>query len=570
MIEITNTFGDITLFPDQYEALARVVGAYETCPIGGKALIVAATGWGKTIFFSALIHTLKDICKKPILIMAHRNELVEQARDKYHLLDPTAIIGKVGGGTCEYGAPITVASVDTIRGDKHIKQLQYFDYGLIICDEAHHAPAAKYQKVFNALPNAFRVGVTATPKRLDGKSLDPIFGPPLFEMDIITAVTKKRLSSVKAIAIRTETSLDDVKSKKNSDGEIDFDESQLDLVVNTPERNRRIVEAYQEHGEGKPFIVFGVSIAHAEALEYAFNDAGINTRCIKGSTSIPERNSIYKALKNDEITGLANVLVLTEGFDIKKIKCIILGRPTQSESLYKQMIGRGMRLFGDEICTLLDITDNCTSHSLSPQNLRKAINKHIKDNETIEEALVREEEEAEQRKKKQAAEEETRARKLKERRPRDIVINLLEKLEWVKLPGDGFVMTVRKAGHRIALIPGKMNPEFFFVAARLAPDFQYQKWSDEMSLEDCQQLAEKKARLLHDGGLKLVDQNQPWRNTPITEGQIKMLDKFKIAYGEGTDILTKGQASEALDRAIAARKKRGTSRTLDREEANVG
>src|SRR5712672_1156793 len=365
----------IELFPDQQEALDRVVKRYQECPVGGRALVVAPTAWGKTVFFSFFIQKIKEIIKedKPILIIAHRDELIEQARDKFHMIDPTAIIGKVGGGRHEYGAPITVASIDTISGEKHLEKLPSFEYGLVICDECHHLPAPKYLKVFKVLEKAFWLGVTATDERLDGKSLEPLLGPAIFRMPIIEAIAKKRLSDVKAIAIKTETNLENIKVQKNMDGEIDFNQTELNNAVNTPARNRRIVEAYQEHCPGERAICFGVTVDHARTIAETFNNAGITAMCVTGETPLDERKRIYADFDKGDIKVLTNVMVLTEGWDSPRIKGILMARPTQSRSLYIHCVGRGLRKSpGKSHCLILDLTDNCGKYRLKTQSLKRA------------------------------------------------------------------------------------------------------------------------------------------------------------------------------------------------------
>lgn len=539
----------IELFPDQQEALDRVIERYKEMPVGGRALVVAPTAWGKTIFFSSLIHTLKS--DKPVLIIAHRDELLDQARDKFHMFDPTAIVGKVGGGRHEYGAPITVASVDTISGENHLEKLASFKYGLVIIDECHHAPAPKYQKVLNVLKEAFQLGVTATDERLDGKSLEPIFGKAIFRMPIVEAIAKKRLSDVKAIAIRTEVNLDDVHSQKNMDGEVDFNQTELNLAVNTPSRNKRIVEAYQEHLAGERAICFGVTIAHAQAIADAFNDAGIPSACVHGDTNlqpIEERKRIYTAFDKGEIKVVTNVLVLTEGFDAPKIKGILMARPTQSRALYLQCVGRGLRKSpGKSHCLILDLTDNCDKYRLKPQSLRRAI-KDVQDGETVLEALEREKIESEER--------EVQVRKLKEKRLQDIQIDLFEKIEWKELPNNVFLLEIGPQKHKIALTPSRNNPELYYVQFKRSPFNGPHDKATKLPNDDAlpqpidwaQVEAEKAARkiLAEPKSVYWMDKvnPSPRRNDLITEAQKKMMDWKKIPY---TDEMTKGEASDLID-----------------------
>ena len=530
----------IELYPDQQEALDAVLALYKEQPQGGKALVVAPTAWGKTIFFSSLARVLQGV---NILIIAHRDELLNQARDKIHMIDPTAIVGKVGGGIHEYGAPITVAGIDTISQPKHLKNLHQFGYKLIICDECHHFPAPKYQKVKHVLPDAFWLGVTATDDRLDKKSLEPHFGKPAFRMSIIEAIQRKRLCDVKAIAIRTETNLDELRSVRNNDGEIDFNQQELAEAVDTPARNKRVVEAYREHAPGRRAICFCVSVQHAQSLAYTFNDFGIPAAVVSGTTSPQDRAQIYKDLQNGSIKVLCNVLVLTEGFDLPLIDCVIMARPTQSRGLYTQCIGRGLRLApGKKFCLVLDLTDNSLRLRLQPQTFRSVIGKQPKDGETLLDTLAREEEE---RTDKEAAEKRAIIRKLNEKRDKDVALDLFALPDWQEKENGMFVMEVGLERHRIALVPCSYVEGCYEVWARLAPDFRAQCWAKANPLDWAMQLAEKRARMINTGKTKLVDKSADWRNQPMSPGQESYLKWKKIPIKEG---MTRGEASDIIDR----------------------
>lgn len=536
----------IELFPDQQEALDRVLERYKEMPVGGRALVVAPTAWGKTIFFSALVHAIK--LNRPVLIIAHRDELLDQARDKFHMFDPTAIIGKVGGGLHEYGSPITVASIDTISGQKHLDKLAEHGYGLVIIDECHHSPAPKYMKVINVLrDSSFLLGVTATDERLDKKSLDPIFGKAIFRMPIVEAIAKKRLSDVKAIAIRTEVNIDNVHSQKNMEGEVDFNQQELDMAINTSVRNRRIVEAYQEHCQGERAICFCVSVAHAEAVTNAFNEADIKAICVKGSTPLEERKQIYKDFDKGEIKVLTNVLVLTEGFDAPKIKAVLMARPTQSRALYLQCVGRGLRKSPEKShCIILDLTDNCDKYRLKPQSLRNAI-KDVQEGETILNALERERRESEER--------QIQVRKLKEKRLQDIQIDLFDTLEWKELPNGAFMLEVGAEKHKIALTPSRNNSDLYYVQFKRAPfnrpEDKSSLLSEPIPIDWAQSLAEKKAReiMKNPSSAFWMDKvnPSPKRFDPITESQKSMMDWKRIPYHEQ---MTKGEASDLIQAYI--------------------
>lgn len=297
----------LELRPYQRECVNRVLSAYEED--SGYEIVVLPTGSGKTICFSYIIHEIQKKHGVNALIIAHRDELLNQAADKYRMINPSAIIGKVGSGIHEYGGEVTVASIQTICRESHIKKMQEIGYGLIIVDEAHHIASASYKKVLEALPVAFVLGVTATPERLDRK--DIFKGKkPLYQTDIISMVKQGYLCNFRAIAIQTHVNIDNVKKSMG-----DFNEVELDRAINVPERNRLIVQKYKEYTNGKRAACFCVSVDHAEQMADAFNEAGVTSAVIKGSTPIEERAQIYEDFDEGKIKVLCSVMVLTEGWD---------------------------------------------------------------------------------------------------------------------------------------------------------------------------------------------------------------------------------------------------------------
>ncbi len=193
------------LRPYQEACVRCVVAAYER-DRHGQELLVEPLAAGKTVIFSQIIHELAERYGLNALIVAHTDELLNQAAEKYRQVKPSAVIGKVGGGLHDYGGEVTVASVDTISRPHHLTTLQCIGYGLVVVDEAHRIVAPKYQRVLQTLPDAFVLMVTATPDRLDGKPISD--KPPLYSTDILAMIEQGFLCDVKAIAIRTESSLE--------------------------------------------------------------------------------------------------------------------------------------------------------------------------------------------------------------------------------------------------------------------------------------------------------------------------------------------------------------------------
>jgi superfamily II DNA or RNA helicase len=527
----------ITLRPYQQTCVERVLAAYRLQPRGGKALVVLPTGGGKTIVFVSIAQQLG----LNTLIIAHRQELLQQAADKFRMVDPMAVIGQVGAGRHEYGYPVTAASVQTISRPDHLERLKSFGYGLIIIDEGHHAPSSGYKAVLDALPDAFVLGVTATPDRLDKKSIESIFGEPVFTASIIDLIEQGYLCDLRAIAVHTTTDLSEVHTQGG-----DFQTSELEEAIDTQERNERVVAAYLEHCPGRQALCFAVTVEHAQHIADTFKMQGVPAAVVSGGTYPEERKRLLSDYERGELAVVCNCGVLTEGYDAPQTSCVIMARPTQSRALHMQCIGRGTRLApGKTNCIILDITDNCFKHRLEPLTLSKALEVDLRDGESI----------VESKKRKAQEEEERKARTTRvTRRTQDLQIDLLARMDWKRHNNGQYVLEVGADQHRIKLIPSDTMSGYYSVRAELAPDYSEQEWLKDVLFEQAQQHAEIKARLLQSSEKKLalVDANAHWRAQPASSKQLFMLNKYHVSYSPD---ITSGQASDLIGLALAQSEK---------------
>ena len=313
-----------------------------------RVVVVLATGGGKTVVFGALVHAWLSGDMGRVLVLAHRDELITQAVAKMALWIPRHLIGVVKAARNEVDAPVVVASVQTLRNDRRLEQVGQF--GLIVVDECHHAAAASYKKILGEL-SAFAtdgpvvVGVTATPQRGDGIRIDDVFEDVVYRKTYTELVGRGWLVPAKATAF--DLIAHEQQPKLGIDG--DYSESWLGgmmLGANAPEK---ILEAWQEHAEDRPTIVFTPLVSVAKAVAAAFNDAGIASAWVSGAMPIVERRAALEGLRTGAIRVVANCGVLTEGFDEPSVSCIVIGRPTMNEQLYIQMVGRGTRCLGQDI-----------------------------------------------------------------------------------------------------------------------------------------------------------------------------------------------------------------------------
>ena len=335
----------IQLRPYQNEVIKRIKESNSN-----RQLVVLPTGTGKTIVFSELARQLD----KPTLILAHRDELINQAVEKMRFVWPHANIGVVKGKRHEPNQQITVASVQSL----HQRRLERMptDYELIITDEAHHATAATYRRIYETMNPDLHVGVTATPNRTDKKLLGSIYDEVSFEADILDFIPEY-LSDLQIIRRDSGIVLDGVARSAN-----DLNCNDLSDALNTPEGNAFVVESWKEvASECQSTIVFCADIAHIHGVVNEFKLQGIKAVGIDSNMAIDMRRAALRLFFDGEAQVLVNCGILTEGFDCPQVDCILLVRPTRSELLLRQMIGRGTRLYpGKEKCKIVDIA--CVSN----------------------------------------------------------------------------------------------------------------------------------------------------------------------------------------------------------------
>ncbi len=328
-----------------------------------RQLISLPTGCGKTVVFALLAKELNT----RTLVLAHTEEWIRQAVSKFKIVWPEVDIGVVKAESDGVGAQVVVASIQTASKLKRLSRLKEQGFGLMIIDEAHHATASSYATVIEELgffrddPQKLLVGVTATPKRGDGIGLGNVFQEIVFERSMHTMIRSGHLSPLNGKQVFTKVEIAKVGIRQG-----DFVPSELSKIINTPERNRLIVESYTQYAlDRKKALVFCVDVQHAKDLSLAFKEGGIAAQAVYGSMSQGERMEALSGFSNGQYEVLTNCQLLTEGFDEPGIDCVIMGRPTQSSALFTQMVGRGTRTSPlKEDCLVLDFTDNATKHQL--------------------------------------------------------------------------------------------------------------------------------------------------------------------------------------------------------------
>ena len=331
----------------------------------GNPVIVLPTGCGKTIIFAALIKELdEEMHGLRVLILAHRQELLAQAEDKLLAVYPEADIGLycAGIGRKELDQNITIASRDSI----HSKIAELGKIDLLIIDEAHrinNKEEGRYRKIITELQKENGdigvLGVTATPFRAQKSDGNPyiygenrIFSAPSFERNIKWFIDAGHLCNMSAPRTKVEIDTTNIRTVAG-----DFNQGQLATAAEAEVEACCHDMAYQlKISERRSSVVFCASVLHAEMVaEAMFNQHGLRSGIVHGKLKREDRDRVLADLESGAIDVLANVGVLTEGWDAPHVDCISLMRPTKSLGLFLQMIGRGTRTFpGKEYCLVLD------------------------------------------------------------------------------------------------------------------------------------------------------------------------------------------------------------------------
>lgn len=335
----------------QYKAIQSAMQARRE---GFRRLLVCLpTGAGKTVIFSELCR----LAKQNVLVLAHREELLFQARSKIAMMTENTI--KVGIEQGDSHAPedskVVVASIRSLRTDRLQALIQKHQFGLIIYDECHHAAADDNLRVlrelgcFDADWSGTLIGFTATTKRGDGIGLDKVFEVIVYDRSILEMIKEGYLVPLRGYRINTSAELYSLLGET---------EDELEEQVDIESRNALVARSIQELARDRRTIVFCVTVLHAVNMAKALNSLGISTGVIYGDMPREKRTEILKDFRAERLQCLTNVMVLTEGFDDPGVSCIAMARPTKSESLYAQCVGRGARLFeGKEDCIVLDFVD---------------------------------------------------------------------------------------------------------------------------------------------------------------------------------------------------------------------
>jgi superfamily II DNA or RNA helicase len=535
-----------------------------------RQLVSMATGLGKGNLFASLVRN--STATKRSIILVHTIDLVEQGAQRVSDCYPWLDVGIEMADRHAGKAPVVVGSVQTLGtpGNKRLATFPPEDFEWVIPDEAHHATADSYVNIIDHfLDNgpATLTGFTATPNRADNTPLASVFDEIVYQYSIQDGIKNGWLVDIRGIRVKTST---DISRIKTVDG--DYQTKALEEAINTPERNNLVAQAWIENCFPRKTVVFCVDVQHAKDMALIFQMKGIPAEAVWGDD--PKRKGKMAAFKNDQLMVMMNVKVLTEGFDLWSISCVVPAAPTKSQGKLVQQVGRGTRLqygmdnlvkaraegrikHGDKVDLLImDVCDVTGKHSLVTLPTLFGLGPNLDLKGTSVMGAVK------------ALEEAQRANPNADFTKLEDITKLKSYVENINLWNVVFCPEIVEASqlqwHRaldnsyVLLLPSK---EQIRITGNLLNKFKvegvvvgrrvFQDGFD--GLPDALAFAEKNLSEHGKSLLILLRRESKWHKAAITEGQIKMLKQFRVPQSVYKN-WNKGEAAVFITKKLGAKR----------------
>ncbi|WP_422929337.1 DEAD/DEAH box helicase [Singulisphaera sp. PoT] len=324
-----------------------------------STLIVLPTGLGKTVVFGAIARKVVERGGR-VLVLAHRDELIQQAVNKLEQLGVDCGIEKAASYARAIFEPdVVVATVQTMQRDR-LQSWPRDHFRLVVTDEAHHATSDTYTRVYSHFETALHLGVTATSDRSDETDLGKVFESVAYEVSLWDAMTAPPpgpyLSRLRFVQCDVDIDLRGLRTTVGDFNQADLEDRIAPLI-------ETLANAIRQEVGNRQTLVFTPDVTSAQAMASALQSLGLVADWVAGDDA--DRRLKIDRLQSGDLQILCNCALLTEGFDSPSISAIALCRPTQSRSLFAQMVGRGTRLArGKDDCLLIDFNYLTAKHDL--------------------------------------------------------------------------------------------------------------------------------------------------------------------------------------------------------------
>jgi ATP-dependent helicase IRC3 len=443
------------------------------------------------------------------------------------------------------------------------------------------------------------LGITGTAKRTDQVGLGYVFEEVPFTRTLRDMIEDGYLVPLRGYLLRGGADLEGVRTR-TQDGERDFDPHALARAVNTPERNRLVVDGTRHAAlaDGRPTLVFAADVAHGEALAAMFRRAGVRAANVHGDMAPEARREILEQFKRGQLEVLVNCLLLLEGIDIPQISAVVMARPTQSALLYSQALGRSTRLYpGKTDAIVLDFVDNTHKHATALVSLPTlfGLPPHFDLKGAAAHAVIRQFEDVAVTLESGLDEEVVERIRSPQDIPRvfyevDLLkiagvpprVSRLTEFAWQRMPDGTFAITIPRprpeagrengelalaardadTGGALEIAPNVLG---HYEVRRRAPIGSADKLAEYPDLDAALRAADREIRERYRDRLVLLSKRARWREAPATDKQLRFLEALGQPIprdAHGTVVLTKGQAQLLIDRALALKHAKRTAAVL--------
>jgi superfamily II DNA or RNA helicase len=526
----------LPLRPYQAQAIAAVNAAHAKGIT--RPLVVLPTGGGKTVVFSHLVSSRPGRS----LILAHRDELISQAAAKLAAVSGNLDIGIVKAKQDDYGAPVVVASVQTLARPGRLERLGKFS--TVIVDEAHHAVADIYLDILERLGSMagngpLTVGFTATAGRSDKIGLGHVWQEIAYQRGIIQMIAEGYLCDVKAIQVGGDFNLSNAQVRAG-----DYTDSSIAAELERSDALEAAADAYVQYAKDRIGVAFTPTIATAHALAEALTRKGVPAEAVDGKMPLEQRRAILGRLHRGETRVVPNAQVLTEGWDEPAVSCALMLRPTKSAPFFVQMAGRVLRPFIGKVggrpysktdAPILDVAGSAEQLGLATiADLAGMPPGSVKNGKSLLDA-AEEQAEAEQRKIAVAA-----------ARTKQIELLRRSELRWIDVDGSWVLPAGADQVMILTSRPGVGEDEWD-VWRCLKGGSPRLESGKPLALDWARGVGEEIARA--NGGV-LSQAKAAWRDRPASEAQKSALGRMGHAVRTG---MSRGEASDLMTAHYAAK-----------------
>lgn len=443
-------------------------------------VVVLPTGSGKSTVIASLAVRARRRGWR-VAMLAHRRELLDQMAASVMAVDPAGEhVGIVQADRDDPSTAIVAASFQTLQNQARLESVGHRD--LILVDEVHHSTAETYMAVLERLGvldgSALACGFTATASRADG-GLGKVWDSVVYEKSLAWAIKSGHLITPRGLTVvLPDLDLTKVKVRAGDYAPGELSDAMEASVETT-------VDAVLTHAPTRAMIVFAAGVEHAEALAAALTARGIPSAAVTGSMGTEDRERVYSDYRDGSLQAMVTVQVLTEGADFPRCDCVVMARPTRSQTLYSQMVGRAVRLYeGKQDALVLDLAGTMRDMSLvtladlSPEAERSRVSPTSDEDPG------------------QAEPKPPRPQRIGPAKLEDFDLLAVSPANWLRTPGGVLYLDIGRSGYMFCWPPASPEVTEYQVGVIHRPQHSRDGWlagGRTMTLQDARELAEDQA-----------------------------------------------------------------------------